>query len=139
MGTAALPNYPGVCSLLVKLLFTSSRLSVQVHPHDEYAAKHHQSWGKTEAWYVLESEPPGEVAIGFREAITPERLLDSAISGEIEQLLDWRKVGAGDIVFVPAGTVHAIGAGLDYLRNTAEFGYHLPAIRLRPPARVTPG
>jgi mannose-6-phosphate isomerase len=127
LGSTALAQYPGVCPLLIKLLFTSSRLSVQVHPEDTYAAEHHQSLGKTEAWYVLQSEPPGEVALGFREPITPERLRDSAQSGEIEGLLDWRKVEAGDIVFVPAGTVHAVGAGLTIceIQQNSDITYRL--------------
>jgi mannose-6-phosphate isomerase len=127
LGNAALPGYPGVCPLLIKLLFTSSRLSVQVHPEDTYAAEHHQSLGKTEAWYVLQSDPTGEVAVGFREPITAEKLRDSAQSGEIEQLLDWRKVDAGDIVFVPAGTVHAIGAGLTIceIQQNSDITYRL--------------
>lgn len=127
LGNAALSQYPGVCPLLIKLLFTSSRLSVQVHPEDTYAAQHHQCLGKTEAWYVLHSEPPGEVAVGFREYITPEKLSDSAQSGEIEDLLDWRKVQTGDIIFVPAGTVHAIGDGLTIceIQQNSDITYRL--------------
>ncbi|HEX4228219.1 MAG TPA: type I phosphomannose isomerase catalytic subunit [Bryobacteraceae bacterium] len=127
LGQATLPQYPGVCPLLIKLLFTSSRLSVQVHPEDTYAAEHHESLGKTEAWYVLQSEPPGEVAVGFREPMTLERLRDSAHSGEIERLLDWRKVNTGDVVFVPAGTVHAIGAGLTIceIQQNSDITYRL--------------
>jgi mannose-6-phosphate isomerase len=83
--------------------------------------------GKTEAWYVLNVEPPGEVAVGFREPITPERLSESARSGEIEKLLDWRKVHPGDIIFVPAGTVHAIGAGLTIceIQQNSDITYRL--------------
>lgn len=127
LGSAALPSHPGLCPLLIKLLFTSSRLSVQVHPEDDYAAQHHQSLGKTEAWYVLDSQPPGEVAVGFRESITPDRLRDSATSGEIEQLLDWRKVDPGEVIFVPAGTVHAIGAGLTIceIQENSDITYRL--------------
>lgn len=112
LGTAADPNHPGLCPLLAKFLFTSDRLSVQVHPDDAYAQRHHQSLGKTEAWYVLDAQPPGELAVGLRESITADRFNAAAESGEIEHLLDWRKVRAGDTIFVPAGTVHAIGAGL---------------------------
>jgi mannose-6-phosphate isomerase len=127
LGTAADPDYPAQCPLLVKFLFTTSRLSVQVHPDDAYARQHHGTLGKTEAWYVLDSQPPGEVAAGFREAITPERLRNSALSGEIEQLLDWQKVEAGDIIFVPAGTVHAIGAGLTIceIQENSDITYRL--------------
>ncbi len=98
--------------LLVKFVFTSERLSVQVHPNDEFAAAHENSRGKTEMWYVLRADPGARLAIGFREAISRERLRESALSGEIEQLLNWIEVQAGDAFFVPAGTVHAIGGGL---------------------------
>ena len=98
--------------LLVKFVFTSDRLSVQVHPNDAFAAAHEHSRGKTEMWYVMRAEPGARIAVGFRESISRERLLESAISGEIEQLLNWIEVQAGDAFFIPAGTVHAIGGGL---------------------------
>jgi mannose-6-phosphate isomerase len=127
LGAGGDPQFPGVCPLLVKILFTTSRLSVQVHPDDEYAAKHHQSLGKTEAWYVMDSQAPGEVAVGFRETISPQRLESSALSGEIEQLLDWKPVTKGDVVYVPAGTVHAIGAGLTIceIQENSDITYRL--------------
>ncbi len=127
LGTASLPDHPGVCPLLVKLLFTTERLSVQVHPDDDYAREHHGSLGKTEAWYVLKSEPPGEVAIGFRERLTPEQFEQSIKTGEIEDLLDWRKVYAGDTIFAPAGTVHAIGAGVTIceIQENSDITYRL--------------
>ncbi len=87
--------------LLIKFLFTTEPLSVQVHPE-----------GKTEMWHILAAEPGARIAAGFREPITPERLRASALSGEIEQLLEWHEARPGDTFFIPAGTVHAIGAGL---------------------------
>ena len=127
LGTAADPKHPGVCPLLVKLLFTTERLSVQVHPDDAYAAQHHESLGKTEAWYVMDVQPPGEVAVGFKETLSPEKLKESAQTGEIEDLLDWRKVSKGDVVFTPAGTVHAIGAGLTIceIQENSDITYRL--------------
>jgi mannose-6-phosphate isomerase len=127
LGTAADSRRPGTCPLLVKLLFTSERLSVQVHPDNAYAARRHNSLGKTEAWYVLEATPLGEIAAGFRETLSPERLRQAARSGEIEQLLEWRKVRPGDVVFVPAGTVHAIGAGLTIceVQQNSDITYRL--------------
>jgi mannose-6-phosphate isomerase len=98
--------------LLVKFVFTSDRLSVQVHPDDAFAAQHERSLGKTEMWYVLRADPGARLAIGFRETITRERLRQSALSGEIESLLNWIEVEAGNAFFIPAGTVHAIGSGL---------------------------
>jgi mannose-6-phosphate isomerase len=127
LGTGQDPRQPHLCPLLIKLLFTSSRLSVQVHPDDEYAAEHHHSLGKTEAWYVLDAAPPGEVGVGFRQPITAERLRSSALSGEIEELIGWRKVHPGDTIFVPAGTVHAIGAGLTIceIQQNSDITYRL--------------
>jgi mannose-6-phosphate isomerase len=127
LGTAADPEHPGICPLLVKLLFTTERLSVQVHPEDDYAREHHGSLGKTEAWYVMDAQPPAEVAVGFQEPLTPERLRETAVSGEIEGLLDWRKVAAGDLIFTPAGTVHAIGAGLTIceIQENSDITYRL--------------
>jgi mannose-6-phosphate isomerase len=98
--------------VLIKFLFTTEKLSVQVHPDDVYARVHHDSRGKTEMWHVLRAEPGAQIAAGFRETITPERLRESSLSGEIEKLLQWFDAAAGDTFFIPAGTVHAIGAGL---------------------------
>jgi mannose-6-phosphate isomerase len=111
----------------VKLIFTSERLSVQVHPDDAYAAAHHQSLGKTEAWYIVSADSGAEVAVGFREHLTPDRAREAAQTGEIEHLMAWHKVKAGDVVFVPAGTVHAIGAGLTIceVQENSDVTYRL--------------
>lgn len=98
--------------LLIKFIFTSDRLSVQVHPDDDFAAAHENSRGKTEMWHVLRADPGAQLALGLREAITPERLKETALSGDILQLLNWVEVHPGDTFFTPAGTIHAIGAGL---------------------------
>ena len=98
--------------LLIKFIFTSARLSVQVHPDDEYARKHENSRGKTEMWHILRAAPGAQIALGLRRTITPEQLKRSAQSGEIVDLLNWVDVRVGDTFFVPSGTIHAIGAGL---------------------------
>jgi mannose-6-phosphate isomerase len=99
--------------LLVKFIFTSERLSVQVHPDDEYAQAHEgTAGGKTEMWYILHVEPGAVLAAGFREAISPRRVREAALSGEIEQLLKWWPVREGQVFFIPAGTVHALGGGI---------------------------
>ena len=92
----------------MKLLFTSERLSVQVHPDDGEDGPR----GKTEMWHILRAEPGATIALGFREPITRERLRGIRRSGEIEQLVHWIPVQAGETYFTPAHTVHAIGGGI---------------------------
>ncbi|HWC99001.1 MAG TPA: class I mannose-6-phosphate isomerase [Candidatus Sulfopaludibacter sp.] len=109
--------------LLVKLLFTSERLSVQVHPEDGEDGPR----GKTEMWHILEAEPGASIALGFREPISRERLLESTRTGEIEELLRWLPVHAGETYFTPAHTVHAIGAGivLCEIQQNSDVTYRL--------------
>ena len=118
---------PPALPILVKFLFTSERLSVQVHPKDDYARLHEKSAGKTEMWRILRADPGAEIALGFRQTITRERLRTAAISGEIETLLDWIPVHAGETYFTPAGTVHAIGAGLAIcqIQQLSDITYRL--------------
>ena len=98
--------------LLVKFLFTEQDLSVQVHPDDAYAELHHNSPGKTEMWHVLAARKGAKIAAGFREPVTREQVRAAALDGSIADLLEWFEARAGDTFFIPAGTVHAIGAGL---------------------------
>jgi len=98
--------------LLVKLLFTSDNLSVQVHPDDAYALTRHQSRGKTEMWHILRADPGAKIAVALKESITPGHLRQASLSGEIMDLLNWIEVLPGQTYFVPAGTIHALGAGL---------------------------
>jgi mannose-6-phosphate isomerase len=97
---------------LLKWIFTTQRLSVQVHPDDGYAGRHHGSAGKTEAWHVVHAEPGAELGVGLRRSLTREEAREAALDGSIENLLNWIPVSRGDTVFIPAGTIHAIGAGL---------------------------
>ena len=109
--------------LLVKMIFTSERLSVQVHPADGEDGPR----GKTEMWHILEAEPGATIALGFREPITRERLWEATRTGEVEQLLNWVPVKSGDTYFTPAHTVHAIGAGivLCEIQQNSDVTYRL--------------
>ena len=101
------PEFPQV---LVKYLFTSEKLSVQVHPSDSQALPGEA--GKEECWLVLDAEPDASLAIGFDRNVSAEEMAFAARDGSIEQLLTWHPVQAGDLFYLPAGTVHAIGPGL---------------------------
>ena len=99
-------------TLLLKLLFTSEPLSIQVHPDDAFARSTGLPNGKTEAWYILSATPDARVAIGLKRHLTPRELRTSIKDGSIAGLTQWRPVAKGDVIFVPAGTIHAIGAGI---------------------------
>jgi len=103
---------PEGAELLVKYLFTSERLSIQVHPGDDDARALGLPRGKDEAWYVIEAEPDAVIGIGLTHEVPREALRAAALDGGIERLLDWRPVRAGDILYSPAGTIHAIGGGI---------------------------
>ncbi len=102
----------GDSALLVKYLFTSDKLSVQVHPDDAAARAAGFPRGKDEAWLILAAEPGATIALGTTAPMTRAALHAAALDGSIEALLDWKPVKAGDFIYSVAGTVHAIGPGL---------------------------
>ena len=99
-------------ALLLKLLFTNTPLSIQVHPGDAYAKAMGLPNGKTEAWYILSAAPGARIALGLKRSATPQQLRRAIDDGSISELVAWRSVKAHDVIFVPAGTIHAIGAGI---------------------------
>lgn len=113
--------------LLVKCLFTSEKLSIQVHPDDAQAQAGGHRCGKEEAWYVLSAEPGAVIGAGFATAMTGDELRAAASDGSIEALMTWHPVKPGDFFHVPAGTVHAIGAGLALveIQQNVDLTYRL--------------
>lgn len=111
--------------ILIKYLFTSEKLSVQVHPSDAEAPA--GSRGKEECWLVLDAEPGATLAIGFKQPITGEAMRAAALDGSIETALEWHPVTAGDFFYLPAGTVHAIGPGLTLVevQQNSDITYRL--------------
>jgi mannose-6-phosphate isomerase len=99
-------------SLLLKLLFTSQPLSIQVHPDDAYAQSIGLPNGKTEAWYVLRATPDAKIALGLRQRIGSAQLRRAIEDGSVADLVEWRPAHRGDTMSVAARTIHAIGAGL---------------------------
>ncbi|KPF63288.1 class I mannose-6-phosphate isomerase, partial [Porphyrobacter sp. AAP60] len=104
---------PELPQVLVKYLFTSDKLSVQVHPSDAEAKPGEA--GKEECWLVLDAEPGARLAIGFEREASSDDIAAAAADGTIERLLTWHPAQAGDLFYLPAGTVHAIGPGLSLL------------------------
>ena len=103
--------------LLVKILFPNDKLSVQVHPDDAQAQAMGQARGKTECWYVLEAEPGAAVALGLKDGVTVEGVRAAVADGSLEELMVWVPVTVGEMIFVDAGTVHAIGPGVVLLET----------------------
>lgn len=116
---------PEMPQLLVKYLFTSEKLSVQVHPSD--AAALPGEAGKEECWLVLDAEPDARLAIGFERKVTPTEIAEAARDGTIETPLTWHAARAGDVFYLPAGTVHAIGPGLSLVevQQTSDTTFRL--------------
>jgi mannose-6-phosphate isomerase len=99
-------------ALLLKLLFTSEPLSIQVHPDDTFARAMGLPNGKSEAWYIISAKPGAQIGIGLKRRVTPQELRASITNGSIVELVQWRPVEKGDVVFIPAGTIHAVGGGI---------------------------
>jgi mannose-6-phosphate isomerase len=117
----------GEFPLLVKILFPADKLSVQVHPDDAQARAMGETRGKTECWYVLEAEPGATVALGLKAGVGAKEVAASVESGTMELLLEHVPVSVGDMLFVDAGTVHAIGPGVVLLetQQTSDVTYRL--------------
>ncbi|HEX7855960.1 MAG TPA: class I mannose-6-phosphate isomerase [Sphingobium sp.] len=103
--------------LLVKYIFTSERLSIQVHPNDAEGRERGLPGGKEECWYILEAEPDARLGIGTLRPLSGEELRAAALDGSIEALMDWKPVAAGDFFLIPPGTIHAIGAGISLIET----------------------
>lgn len=111
LGNAVYEGYKGTFPLVVKLIDADSNLSVQVHPGDELAMARHSSPGKTEMWYVIDSDEHSQVFVGLNREITPEEYERHVENGTVESILAAHDSHPGDVFFLPAGRVHTIGAG----------------------------
>lgn len=114
-------------ALLVKYLFTSEKLSVQVHPDDALAVKHGYAHGKEEAWVITEASSDAHLGLGLKHKVDAEELRSAALDGSIEGLMDWKLVKAGEHYHVVPGTIHAIGGGLTIVevQQYADLTYRL--------------
>lgn len=114
--------------LLVKFIFTSEQLSIQVHPDDTQAVRLEGSRaGKEECWLVLDAQPGAKLGIGFSKQSNATDVRSGAENGTIESLMDWFEVRSGDYFYIPAGTVHAIGAGIALveIQQNSDITYRL--------------
>ena len=117
----------GQFPLLIKLLFPKEKLSVQVHPDDAMAKRYGEPRGKTECWYALDAKPGAYVALGIKPGITPEQIRSGIESATLEDMLELIPVTKNDMLFVDAGTVHAMGPGVVILetQQSSDLTYRM--------------
>lgn len=113
--------------LLIKFIDASNLLSIQVHPDDDLAAERHGAYGKNEMWYIIDAEKDAELISGFRDPISMDTYLQHFKSKTLPAILNYETVSAGDVYFMPAGRVHAIGAGilLAEIQQTSDITYRI--------------
>ena len=113
--------------LLVKFIDANDNLSIQVHPNDELAMERHDAYGKTEMWYVVQADPGAKLISGFNRKIDKEGYLKYFKNGQLEEILNYEEVKAGDVFFIPAGRVHAIGKGIVVaeIQQTSDVTYRI--------------
>lgn len=127
LGTKVFEQFGKQFPLLFKYLDAREDLSIQVHPNDELAAKRHNSFGKTEMWYVMQADDEARLIVGFKEKSSSEEYIKHLENKTLLNILDTKKVKKGDVFFLETGTVHAIGAGtvIAEIQQTSDITYRL--------------
>ena len=126
-GDAVFDKFGNEFPLLIKFIEAREDLSIQVHPDNAVARERHKAYGKTEMWYILESEENSKIYTGFRNNISKEVYLDALGAGELDKLMNIENTSAGDAFFTPAGRIHSIGAGilLVEIQQTSDITYRI--------------
>lgn len=127
LGTEVYEKFGTQFPLLFKYLDAREDLSIQVHPNDALAKKRHNSFGKTEMWYIMQADADARIIVGFKENSNPEAYLENLKNKSLLSILDDVSVKEGDVFFLETGTVHAIGAGLVVaeIQQTSDITYRL--------------
>ena len=127
LGTAVYERFGKQFPLLFKYLDAREDLSIQVHPNDELAKKRHNSFGKTEMWYVMQADADARIIVGFKQDSSSEEYIEHLNNKTLTDILDTVKAKTGDVFFLETGTVHAIGAGLVVaeIQQTSDITYRL--------------
>jgi len=127
VGKKVYDHFGNIFPLLIKFIDANEDLSIQVHPDDELGKKRHNSFGKTEMWYVIEADPGSTLIAGFNKELTEQEYLDKFNSGHLTDILNKEDVKAGDVFFLPAGRVHTIGKGLliAEIQQTSDITYRI--------------
>jgi mannose-6-phosphate isomerase len=127
VGDKIYEKYGHTFPLLFKLIDADDKLSIQVHPDDETASQRHNSLGKTEMWYIIDAEPGSELIVGFKNDSSKDEYLTALENGKLNGLLQHVPVQKGDVIFIPAGLIHAIGKGIVVaeIQETSDLTYRI--------------
>ena len=127
VGKSVYNSFGNKFPLLIKYIDAKTPLSIQVHPSNELALKRHNSFGKNEMWYVMDSDSNAELIVGFNQKLNKKSYKKALEEGEILDILNTEKVKKGDVFNIPTGRVHAIGAGvmLAEIQQTSDITYRI--------------
>jgi len=127
LGTAVYKKFGKQFPLLFKYLDAREDLSIQVHPNDDLAKERHNSFGKTEMWYIMQADDDARIIVGFKEKSNANEYVENLKNKTLLSILDDVKVKSGDVFFLETGTVHAIGAGLVVaeIQQTSDITYRI--------------
>mgnify|MGYP005990635425 CR=1 FL=1 len=127
MGNKIYANFGNKFPLLIKFIDAKQALSIQLHPHDDLAKKRHDSFGKTEMWYVMQADEKANLIVGFQKEVSSEEYIQHLENKTLTDILNIDEVKKGDVYFIPTGRVHAIGAGvmLAEIQQTSDVTYRI--------------
>lgn len=127
LGTTVYERFGKQFPLLFKYLDAREDLSIQVHPNDDLAAKRHNSFGKTEMWYIMQADDQARIIVGFKEQSTADEYVHHLKNNTLLSILNQTKVAPGDVFMLETGTVHAIGAGMIVaeIQQTSDITYRI--------------
>lgn len=127
LGKSVVERFGNDFPILIKFIDAKQDLSIQLHPNDELAKKRHNSFGKTEMWYVMDADPGAKLIVGFDKSVEKEEYIKSLEENTLLDLMNYEEVSEGDTFFINTGKIHAIGAGvlLAEIQQTSDVTYRV--------------
>lgn len=127
LGKSVVDRFGNDFPILIKFIDAKKDLSIQLHPNDELAKERHNSFGKTEMWYIMDADPGAKLIVGFNKDVEKEEYVQSLDEGTLTDLMNYEEVGEGDAFFINTGKIHAIGAGvlLAEIQQTSDITYRV--------------
>ncbi|WP_281543326.1 type I phosphomannose isomerase catalytic subunit [Maribacter aestuarii] len=127
LGKSVVDRFGREFPILIKFIDAKQDLSIQLHPNDALAKERHNSFGKTEMWYIMDADPEAELIVGFNRDVTKDEYAESLTENRLLDLLNYEKVKEGDTFFINTGKIHAIGAGvlLAEIQQTSDVTYRV--------------